>query len=161
MSGFATTLRTARVAEASDGRIFLGGLVAAVGELGLTYHDLRTHIHTQTQALNADFFFFAYSITVMLAICSRSADAGLRSLAWLDGAQALIATILAYLQLFSVLPSHARPEAISATNLMHFLEAARDAMVVVNLTAATDTYLLQSQSRDRRAAYRRGRLIRR
>jgi hypothetical protein len=96
-----------------------GLLVAAVGELGLTYHDLGTHIHTQTQALNSDFFFFAYSIPVMLAICSRSTDAGLKSLAWLDGAQALIATILAYLQLFSVLPSHARPEAISATNLMH------------------------------------------
>jgi two-component system, sensor histidine kinase and response regulator len=55
----------------------------------------------------------------MLAICSRGTDAGLKSFVWLDGAQALIATMLAYLQLFSVLPSHARPEAISATNLTH------------------------------------------
>jgi signal transduction histidine kinase/DNA-binding response OmpR family regulator len=100
-----------------------GLLVAAVGELGLTYSDFGTHIHTQTQALNSDFFFFAYAIPVMLAICSRSTDAGLKSFAWLDGAQALIAAMLAYLQLFSVLPSHARPEAISATNLMYLNNA--------------------------------------
>jgi hypothetical protein len=58
-----------------------------------------------------------------LAICSRSTDAGLKSFAWLDGAQALIAAMLAYLQLFSVLPSHAHPEAISATNLMYLNNA--------------------------------------
>jgi signal transduction histidine kinase/CheY-like chemotaxis protein len=100
-----------------------GLLVAAVGELGLTYYDFGTHIHTQTQALNSDFFFFAYAIPVMLAICSRSTDAGLKSFAWLDGAQALIAAMLAYLQLFSVLPAHARREAISATNLMYLNNA--------------------------------------
>jgi signal transduction histidine kinase/CheY-like chemotaxis protein len=100
-----------------------GLLIAAVGELGLTYYDFGTHIHTQTQALNSDFFFFAYAIPVMLAICSRGTDAGLKSFAWLDGAQALIATMLAYLQLFSVLPSHGRPEAISSTNLMHLNDA--------------------------------------
>jgi signal transduction histidine kinase/CheY-like chemotaxis protein len=100
-----------------------GLLVAAVGELGLTYYDFGTHIHTQTQALNSDFFFFAYAIPVMLAICSRSTDAGLKSFAWLDGAQALIAAMLAYLQLFSVLPSHGRPEAITSTNLMYLNNA--------------------------------------
>src|SRR3984957_16407394 len=100
-----------------------GLLVAAVGELGLTYDDFGTHVHTQTQALNSDFFFFAYAIPIMLAICSRSTDAGLKSFAWLDGAQALIAAMLAYLQLFSVLPSHAHPEAISATNLMYLNNA--------------------------------------
>jgi len=47
-------------------------------------------------------------------------DAGLKTFAWLDGAQVLIAAMLAYLQLFSVLPSRARPEAISATNLIYF-----------------------------------------
>src|ERR1700677_1000849 len=104
--------------------LFGGGLlVAAVGELGLTYYDFGTHVHTQTRALNSDFFFFAYAIPIMLAICSRSTDAGLKSFAWLDGAQALIAAMLAYLQLFSVLPSHARPEAISATNLMYLNNA--------------------------------------
>jgi signal transduction histidine kinase/DNA-binding response OmpR family regulator len=100
-----------------------GLLVAAFGELGLTYYDFGTHIHTQAQALNSDFFFFAYGIPVMLAICSRSTDAGLKSFSWLDGAQALIAAMLAYLQLFSVSPSHARPEAISATNLMYLSNA--------------------------------------
>jgi signal transduction histidine kinase/CheY-like chemotaxis protein len=100
-----------------------GLLIAAVGELGLTYNDFGTHLHTQTRALNSDFFFFAYAIPVMLAICSRSTDAGLKSFAWLDGAQALIAAMLAYLQLFSVLPPHARPEAISATNLMYLNNA--------------------------------------
>jgi signal transduction histidine kinase/CheY-like chemotaxis protein len=100
-----------------------GLLVAAVGELGLTYNDFGTHIHTQTQALNSDFFFFAYAIPVMLAICSRSTDSGLKSFAWLDGAQALIAAMLAYLQLFSALPSHARREGISSTNLMYLNNA--------------------------------------
>ena len=100
-----------------------GLLVAAVGELGLTYYDFGTHLHTQTQALNSDFFFFAYAIPIMLAICSRSTDAGLKSFAWLDGAQALIAAMLAYLQLFSVDPSHAHREAISATNLVYLNNA--------------------------------------
>jgi hypothetical protein len=100
-----------------------GLLVAAVGELGLTYNDFGAHIHTQTQALNSDFFFFAYAIPVMLAICARSSDAGLKSFAWFDGAQALIAAMLAYLQLFSVLPPRARPEAISSTNLMYLNNA--------------------------------------
>jgi two-component system sensor histidine kinase/response regulator len=59
----------------------------------------------------------------MLAICSRSTDAGLKTFAWFDGAQALIAAMLAYLQLFSVLPSHGRPEPISATNLMYLSNA--------------------------------------
>jgi signal transduction histidine kinase/DNA-binding response OmpR family regulator len=100
-----------------------GLLVAAVGELGLTYDDFGTRVHTQTQALNSDFFFFAYAIPIMLAICSRSTDAGLKSFAWLDGAQALIAAMLAYLQLFSVLPSHAHREAISSIDLMYLNNA--------------------------------------
>jgi signal transduction histidine kinase/ActR/RegA family two-component response regulator len=96
-----------------------GLLLAAVGQIGFTYYYFALRIHSQTQALNSDFFFFAYAIPIMLAICARSTDAGLRSFAWLDGTQALIAAMLAYLQLFSVLPSHVRPEAISATNLMY------------------------------------------
>ena len=109
-----------------------GLLVAAIGELGLTYYDFGTHIHTQAQALNSDFFFFAYAIPVMLAICSRSTDTGL-SFAWLDGAQALIAAMLAYLQLFSVLPSHAHREAISSTNL-NYLNNAENLILVGAVT---------------------------
>ena len=96
-----------------------GLFFAVVGQVGLTYYDFATNIHTQTRAFHFDFFFFAYGIPVMLAICSRSADAGLRVFAWLDGAQALIAAMLAYLQLFSVLPSHAGLKGISAINLMY------------------------------------------
>jgi len=100
-----------------------GLLLAVVGQAGLTYYYFARQLHSQTQALNSDFFFFAYGIPVMLAICSRSSDAGLKVFAWLDGAQALIAAMLAYLQLFSILPSSARPEAISATNLMYLNNA--------------------------------------
>jgi signal transduction histidine kinase/CheY-like chemotaxis protein len=100
-----------------------GLLLAVVGQVGLTYYYFARQLHSQTQALNSDFFFFAYGIPVMLAICSRSSDAGLKVFAWLDGAQALIAAMLAYLQLFSILPSSARPEAISATNLMYLNNA--------------------------------------
>jgi signal transduction histidine kinase/CheY-like chemotaxis protein len=96
-----------------------GLLLAVVGQVGLTYYDFATNIHTQTRAFHFDFFFFAYGIPVMLAICSRSTDAGLKVLAWLNGAQALIAAMLAYLQLFSVLPSHAGLKGISAINLMY------------------------------------------
>jgi signal transduction histidine kinase/CheY-like chemotaxis protein len=96
-----------------------GLLFAVVGQVGLTYYDFATNIHTQTRAFHFDFFFFAYGIPVMLAICSRSTDAGLKVFAWLDGVQALIAVMLAYLQLFSVLPSHAGLKGISAINLMY------------------------------------------
>jgi signal transduction histidine kinase/DNA-binding response OmpR family regulator len=96
-----------------------GLLLAVVGQVGLTYYDFATNIHTQTQAFHFDFFFFAYGIPVMLAICSRSTDAGLKVFAWLDAGQALIAVMLAYLQLFSVLPSHAAVKGISAINLMY------------------------------------------
>src|ERR1700722_16506420 len=126
-----------------------GLLVAAVGELGLAYDDFGTHIHTHTLALNSDFFFFAYAIPVMLAICSRSTDAGLKSFAWLDGAQALIATLLAYLQLFSVLPSYARPEAISATNLMHLNNAEN-----LTLVGAVTLRFFSNPSPARRRFYR-------
>ncbi len=99
-----------------------GLLLAAVGQVGFTYYYFARNIHSQSQALNSDFFFFVYGIPIMLAICARSTDAGLRSFAWLDGAQALIAAMLAYLQLFS-LPSHTRPEAISAVDLMYLNDA--------------------------------------
>jgi len=126
-----------------------GLLIAAVGQLGLTYYDFGTQIQTQTQAINSDFFFFAYGIPVMLAICSRSTDAGLKIFAWLDGAQALIAAMLAYLQLFSALPSHARPEAISATDLMHLNNAEN-----LILVGAVTLRFFSNPSRARRRFYR-------
>jgi signal transduction histidine kinase/DNA-binding response OmpR family regulator len=100
-----------------------GLLLAAVGEIGLAYYDFTTHEPTQSQALSSNFFFFAYGIPVLLAICSRSTDARLKSFAALDVAQALIAAMLAYLKLFSILPSHVRPEPVSAINLMYLNNA--------------------------------------
>ena len=100
-----------------------GLLIAAVGELSLTYYDLVTHLPIQTQARQADFFFFAYGIPVLLAICERGQNAGLKLFTWLDGAQAVIAVLLSYLQMFSVLPSHSNPEGISAIHLMYVNDA--------------------------------------
>jgi signal transduction histidine kinase/ActR/RegA family two-component response regulator len=125
-----------------------GLLLAAIGQLGLTYYDFATHVHTQTQAISTDFFFFAYGIPVMLAICSRSTDASLKIFAWLDGAQALIAAMLSYLQLFSELPSHAGPEAISATNLMYLNDAEN-----LILVGAVTLRFFSNPSRARRRFY--------
>ena len=92
--------------------------LAATGQVGLTFYELTGHRHTQTQSFNFDFLFFAYGIPVLLAICSREKDVGLKTFAWLDGVQSLIAALLAYLLLFSVLPPYARPKPISALSLM-------------------------------------------
>ena len=126
-----------------------GLLLAAVVQLGLTYYSFATHIQSQTEALNYDFFFFAYGIPVMLAICSRNTDAGLKIFAWLDGAQALIAAMLAYLQIFSALPSQVRPEAISATDLMYLNNAENWILV-----AAVTLRFFSNPSPARRRFYR-------
>jgi signal transduction histidine kinase/CheY-like chemotaxis protein len=126
-----------------------GFLLAAVGQIGSMNYELALHIHVQTRALNPDFFFFAYGIPILLAICSRGTDAGLKAFSWLDGAQALIAATLAYLQLFSVLPSHARPEAISATNLMYLNDAENWILV-----AAVTLRFFSNPSPARRRFYR-------
>ena len=96
-----------------------GFALAAFGQLEWTFSVLASHLRTQTQALNSDFYFFAYGIPIMLAICARDNDVGLKRFVWLDGAQAILAAILAYMQLFSALPSHAHTQPISATNLMY------------------------------------------
>jgi signal transduction histidine kinase/CheY-like chemotaxis protein len=100
-----------------------GFLLATAGQLGWTYSAFATHLHIRTQAFTFDFFFFAYGIPILLAICSRDKDAGLKAFVWLDGAQAFIAATLAYLLLFLVLPSYARPRPIPATNLMYLTDA--------------------------------------
>ena len=99
-----------------------GFLLSTVGQIGATYYDLVSRTHTQTAALNSDYFFFAYGIPILLAICSGE-NAGLRIFVWLDGAQALLAAILAYLQIFSTLPSAVSATSISATNLMSLYNA--------------------------------------
>ncbi len=95
-----------------------GFLLSTVGQIGATYYDLVSRTHRQTAALNSDYFFFAYGIPILLAVCSGGKDAGLRIFVWLDGAQALVAALLAYLQIFSSTPiqpqaRHRSPRPIS------------------------------------------------
>jgi signal transduction histidine kinase/DNA-binding response OmpR family regulator len=126
-----------------------GFLLATVGQLGWTYSAFAAHLRIRIQAFNFDFFFFAYGIPILLAICSRDKDAGLKSFAWLDGAQAFIAFMLSYLLLFSVLPSYARPRPITATNLMYLTDAANWILV-----AAVSLRLLSNPTPTRRSFYR-------
>jgi diguanylate cyclase (GGDEF)-like protein len=97
----------------------LAFLLSTVGQVSSTYDEITTTAHTQTTALNSDFLFFSYGIPILLAICSGGKDVGLRVLVWLDGAQALVAAMLAYLQIFSAFSSFAGRTPISATNLMY------------------------------------------
>jgi len=67
-----------------------------------TYHYIADALHIQTMLSNSGLFFFAYGIPLMLG-SAREYDAGLKSFGMLDGS-ALIAAVLAYLQLFSCCP---------------------------------------------------------
>jgi hypothetical protein len=114
--------------ESSETRplwLLLGGgfLLATVGQLAWTYSAYAAHLRTHPKAFNGDFFFFVYGIPILLAICSRDKDADFRTFIWLDGAQALIAAALAYLLLFSALPSHAPRRPIAASTLNYFTDA--------------------------------------
>jgi signal transduction histidine kinase/ActR/RegA family two-component response regulator len=124
-------------------------LLTAVGQVGSTYSEVANNFNSQTQAFRFDFFYFAFGIPILLAICSRSTDAGLKILAWLNAAQALIAATLVYLQLFSALPSHARPEGISAINLMYLNNAENWILV-----AAVSLRFFSNPSPSRRRFYR-------
>jgi signal transduction histidine kinase/DNA-binding response OmpR family regulator len=126
-----------------------GFLLSAIGQIGATYYDFMSQTHTQTAALNSDYFFFAYGIPILLAICSVDKDAGLRSFAWLDGAQAIVAAILVYLQIFSAVPSAGNTKTISATNLM-FLYNAENWILV----GAVTLRLFSSPSRAKERFYR-------
>jgi signal transduction histidine kinase/CheY-like chemotaxis protein len=126
-----------------------GFLLATVGQLAWTYSAYAAHLHTHPQAFNGDFFFFVYGIPILLAICSRGKDAGLRTFAWLDGTQALIAAMLAYLLLFSVLPSYARPRPIPARTLNYFTDAENWILV-----AAVSLRLFSNLTSARRRFYR-------
>lgn len=100
-----------------------GFFLATVGQSAWTYSAYAAQLRTHPQALNGDFFFFVYGIPILLAICSRDKDSGFRTFVWLDGAQALIAAVLAYLLLFSVLPSHAQRRPIPASTLNYVTDA--------------------------------------
>jgi len=94
-------------------------LLSTIGQLSATYYEVSTGNHTQSTALNPDFLFFAYGIPILLAVCAGSNEGGLRSLLWLDAAQATIAATLTYVEIFSALPAFGGRIPISATQLMN------------------------------------------
>jgi hypothetical protein len=47
-----------------------GFLLATVGQLGWTCSAFAAHLRIRIEAFNFDFFFFAYGIPILLAICS-------------------------------------------------------------------------------------------
>jgi diguanylate cyclase (GGDEF)-like protein len=97
--------------------------LSMIGQVASTYHELTTHNAVQNNAFNFDFLFFAYGIPLLLAICSDAESSGLKIFLWLDGVQALVAAMLAYLQLFSTLPSFVGWTAISAIDLFYINNA--------------------------------------
>ncbi|HZC43801.1 MAG TPA: hypothetical protein VE195_06470, partial [Acidobacteriaceae bacterium] len=72
-----------------------------------------------TTATMADFFFLVYGIPLLLAISFTNEEADLRVLFWLDGAQAIVAAVLIYFQIYSILPWTGHSIAISTTSLMY------------------------------------------
>lgn len=93
-------------------------LISSLGQILSTAHEFVTRTYTQSEALGADFLFFAYGIPILLAICSDGRDRGMRVLLWLEGGQAFVVAILVYLTLFSALPYFGDAKAISSLDLM-------------------------------------------
>lgn len=98
-----------------------GLLLSVAGQIESTY-DALMNVQPTTATL-ADFFFLIYGIPVLLAISFTNDEADLRVLFWLDGAQAIVAAVLIYFQIFSILPSTGHLTAISTTSLMYVYNA--------------------------------------
>jgi diguanylate cyclase (GGDEF)-like protein len=98
-----------------------GFFLSIAGQIEDTY-DLVMKI-TQATASLPDFFFLIYGIPVLLAISFTNDEADLRVLLWLDGAQAIVAAVLIYFQIFTILPLTGHSTAISATSLMYVYNA--------------------------------------
>lgn len=96
----------------------LGFLLSTVGQILSIAYELETGRNYQTTAILSDFLFFAYGIPILLAVCSGHNEEGLRSLLWLDAAQATLASVLTYVQIFSALPAFGGQVPISSTHLM-------------------------------------------
>jgi diguanylate cyclase (GGDEF)-like protein len=96
-----------------------GFLLTSLGQLCSTYYEIQTGANFQSTAINPDFLYFAYGIPILLAVCSAGNDEGLKSLLWLDITQAVIATTLTYVQIFSALPAFGTQVPISAEQLMY------------------------------------------
>lgn len=104
-------------------------LISMVGQIAATYHEQVTSSANQTTAFNFDFLFFVYGIPLLLAICSGAETSGLKAFIWMDGAQALVGATLAYLEIFSALPSFAGSKPVSAAG-MYFIYNAENWILV-------------------------------
>jgi hypothetical protein len=99
-----------------------GFFLSIGGQIQDTY-DVLLHIPPTTTATMTDFFFLIYGIPILLAISFTNEEADLRVLFWLDGAQAIVAAVLIYFQIYSILPSTGHSIAISTTSLMYVYNA--------------------------------------
>ena len=98
-----------------------GFFLSVAGQIKSTYD--AAIANQPSTATMADFFFLIYGIPILLAISFTDEEAKLGVLFWLDGAQALVAAVLIYFQIFSSLPSSGHATAISATSLMYVYNA--------------------------------------
>ena len=98
-----------------------GFFLSIAGQIETAYESLIPNM--PLTATMADFFSLIYGIPILLAISFTDDDADLRVLFWLDGAQAILAAVLIYFQLFSILPSTGHLTAISTTSLMYVYNA--------------------------------------
>jgi diguanylate cyclase (GGDEF)-like protein len=104
-------------------------LISLIGQVQSTIDELLPSPHRYT-AFTADFFFLTYGIPVLFAISSPNEDAGLRSFFWFDMAEAGIATLLLYLQIFaSLAPFGGDP--ISSIKLMGLYNAENAILAVM------------------------------
>lgn len=103
--------------------------ISMVGQIAATYHEQVTSSAIQTKAFNFDFLFFAYGIPILLAICSGAETSSLKAFLWIDGAQALVGATLAYMEIFSQLPSFGGSAPVS-TNGMFLLYCAENWILV-------------------------------
>lgn len=103
--------------------------ISMVGQIAATYHEEVFRSTIQTNAFNFDFLFFAYGIPLLLAICSGAETSGLKVFLWIDGAQALVGATLAYLEIFSQLPSFSGSAPVSI-NGMYLLYSAENWILV-------------------------------
>ncbi|MES2222190.1 MAG: hypothetical protein V4587_14645, partial [Acidobacteriota bacterium] len=123
-----------------------GFLVSVAGQIEDTF-DLLAKIAPSTATM-ADLFFLSYGIPVLLAISFTDDEAGLRKLFWLDGAQAIVAVVVVYFQIFTVLPSSTHAIAISTTSLMYVYDAEN-----LVLAGAVTLRLFGNSSLDKRRVY--------
>ncbi len=119
-------------------------LVSIIGQAQSTLDELLPTPHRAT-AFTADFFFLTYGIPVLLAISSPNEDVGLRSFIWFDTAQALIAALLLYFQIFaSLAPFGHNP--ISSVQLMNLYNAEN---VILALMVSVRLFARPAQGRKR------------